>query len=583
MELSMGLRRSSRLLLRDTAEHFAKKFFPSIDEVAGLHKMKKKPFTGYTYSGTFSQLVERRHLHEEPELHNEDPAIVQAMNLDEELSDLTEMSEDGASTFDATTITGRKRKARTSDPDRASGQSDEEIRPVKHTDPAGRKGKLQEIKKVPMKHHRYEEPLQTTLDTLVPKASQEPDSDDPDRYAHLTPRQQYDRNHRLGRDAKRKKPRFVDLNQASEGFDDALSDSRICSTSWQGLNATDEERGVIQKAIQDGAKLPKPVVPIFYNSGRNVAVADAGGTLMFYRTCVNNFTEWIMGPLLMEIMWFMWLCTAQDLAVNKSRGTHWFCIAGIDRNCKSAPWYSEWHLANRHVIDDFFGPDRLFRRLTGFGCGILQNVFPEVANRYKRCIKYMKTRHNLTPQFGLFWNFCLNGISSATNVDRVHCLPHVDFKNIALGVCMIFIYGHFNYSETCWLVVWEAGVAFELPPGVFLLYPSSLFLHFNIDVANLDFVVTKDGKIPTRSNSEPLCSCSEDLNPECHGEDWRKAKGRGSMVWFNQASMFQMSELDEETGHSSVKAAKAAGAPSECNAEFWTKNGIFPVHLPKET
>src|SRR5437667_11118 len=40
----------------------------------------------------------------------------------------------------------------------------------------------------------------------------------------------------------------------------------------------------------------------------------------------------------------------------------------------------------------------------------------------------------------------------------------------------------FNDSACTWLVIWELGVVIQLPPWVFAAYPSSLFLHFNIDV-----------------------------------------------------------------------------------------------------
>ncbi|KAF9002856.1 hypothetical protein BDZ89DRAFT_903411, partial [Hymenopellis radicata] len=63
----------------------------------------------------------------------------------------------------------------------------------------------------------------------------------------------------------------------------------------------------------------------------------------------------------------------------------------------------------------------------------------------------------------------------------VYCDPHVDAKNLALGICIVFVYGFFNHREKAWLVIWEAGVCIELPPGVFLLYPSALFIHFNVD------------------------------------------------------------------------------------------------------
>jgi hypothetical protein len=45
--------------------------------------------------------------------------------------------------------------------------------------------------------------------------------------------------------------------------------------------------------------------------------------------------------------------------------------------------------------------------------------------------------------------------------------------------------GDFDSGQQSWLVIWEAGVVIQLPAGVFLLYPSSLFFHFNVDI-NLD-------------------------------------------------------------------------------------------------
>jgi hypothetical protein len=41
----------------------------------------------------------------------------------------------------------------------------------------------------------------------------------------------------------------------------------------------------------------------------------------------------------------------------------------------------------------------------------------------------------------------------------------------------------FNHSQRSWLVLWEAGVIIELPPWVVAIFPSSLFHHFNYDIA----------------------------------------------------------------------------------------------------
>lgn len=40
----------------------------------------------------------------------------------------------------------------------------------------------------------------------------------------------------------------------------------------------------------------------------------------------------------------------------------------------------------------------------------------------------------------------------------------------------------FDDTRKSWLVLWEAGVAIQLPAWTMLLYPSSLFYHFNIDI-----------------------------------------------------------------------------------------------------
>ncbi|KAJ4465135.1 hypothetical protein C8R41DRAFT_738925, partial [Lentinula lateritia] len=107
--------------------------------------------------------------------------------------------------------------------------------------------------------------------------------------------------------------------------------------------------------------------------------------------------------------------------------------------------------------------------------------FPAIAQCYQDSVDYMKAKFGIHAMFGLFFNFCLN--SPRKGIPRVFCRPHVDWKNTAFGVCMIFVFvGHFDHREKCWLVIWEAGIALELPPGVFLFYPSSLFLHFNVDL-----------------------------------------------------------------------------------------------------
>lgn len=53
----------------------------------------------------------------------------------------------------------------------------------------------------------------------------------------------------------------------------------------------------------------------------------------------------------------------------------------------------------------------------------------------------MKANHQIEPLFGLFWNFCINAPLPRDGVYRVSCWPHVDAMNLALGICIVYVYG----------------------------------------------------------------------------------------------------------------------------------------------
>lgn len=72
---------------------------------------------------------------------------------------------------------------------------------------------------------------------------------------------------------------------------------------------------------------------------------------------------------------------------------------------------------------------------------IFELEFPLIAQRYRACASYMFERYGIKPLYGYFWNFCANSARPQAGVDRVHCTPHVDWKNLAIGLCIIFVYG----------------------------------------------------------------------------------------------------------------------------------------------
>lgn len=143
---------------------------------------------------------------------------------------------------------------------------------------------------------------------------------------------------------------------------------------------------------------------------------------------------------------------------------------------------------------------------SGLVTRLVTDIFPGVAARFLADAKWHKKRYGIEPMFGLFWNLCLNAWFPGQG--RIHCDPHADKKN-QIGVCVLLIYvlrcgsrcpllefyffvvvadifisvpENFDHSKYTWLVIWEAGVAIELPPWTLAIYPSALFYHFNIDV-----------------------------------------------------------------------------------------------------
>ncbi len=136
---------------------------------------------------------------------------------------------------------------------------------------------------------------------------------------------------------------------------------------------------------------------------------------------------------------------------------------------------------------------------------IMDTRFPALAQRVYDCETSLRTRGegleaHATPLFGTFYNYCINGPREGV-VDGVSTGPHVDGKNLALMFCAVFVWGKhshyllrhntdhhcrpgkFNHHEKAWLVLWEAKLIIELPPGVLIFYPSSLFTHFNVDIS----------------------------------------------------------------------------------------------------
>ncbi|KAJ8086591.1 hypothetical protein PM082_005414 [Marasmius tenuissimus] len=129
----------------------------------------------------------------------------------------------------------------------------------------------------------------------------------------------------------------VEIATANKGFQDISVDSRIASTGWMGRNAKADARKEIRELIrQDGKIEGLQIVPY---SGQCTLVRDGNHRVFLIR---SEITTWMLDVLLLRVMdaaeRFMkevvW--PPEEEFQENLRGFHFSCIAGYDRNNKSA-------------------------------------------------------------------------------------------------------------------------------------------------------------------------------------------------------------------------------------------------------
>ncbi|KAF8237641.1 hypothetical protein L208DRAFT_1245828, partial [Tricholoma matsutake] len=218
-------------------------------------------------------------------------------------------------------------------------------------------------------------------------------------------------------------------------------------------------------------------------------------------------------------------------------GPHFPCIIGHQRQYQRSANLTAFHKNNLAKVEVFMKVPIIIQ-INRWVEQVVRQVFPGVAKCFDESSSWYKKK-GIMPLFGVYWNLCIN--ASFPNQVRVHCGPHADQKKHSGHSLLTGFSANFNHTMRSWLVIWEAGVVIELPPWVLLLYPSSLLYHFNIDIHAIQFLATDGLQRPTPANSRPITA-----GDEC---------GRGSLVYFNQATMYQTSE----TGYATIGEAVEAG------------------------
>ncbi len=112
--------------------------------------------------------------------------------------------------------------------------------------------------------------------------------------------------------------------------------------------------------------------------------------------------------------------------------------------------------------------------------GGLKNYVPNVYQLYGDTLDALEESD---PQ--LKRNFNGNVFAAATfNLGpRVTTYPHLDHLNFAFGMCAITALGNYDYKKGGHIILWDAKLIIEFPPGSTILIPSAILRHSNVAVA----------------------------------------------------------------------------------------------------
>lgn len=88
--------------------------------------------------------------------------------------------------------------------------------------------------------------------------------------------------------------------------------------------------------------------------------------------------------------------------------------------------------------------------------------------------KYQPLRRNFT-----------SSVFEATTYNlgpRTICYRHLDFANIPYGWCAVTALGDYDYTKGGHLILWDAHLVLEFPPGTTVLIPSAVLSHSNTPI-----------------------------------------------------------------------------------------------------
>ncbi|KAF5323177.1 hypothetical protein D9619_013732 [Psilocybe cf. subviscida] len=278
-----------------------------------------------------------------------------------------------------------------------------------------------------------------------------------------------------------------------------VSDASPASTGWQGFPMADNKMDLLRSFYNkdEVRSIVRFFLPIYY-LGKSTMLLDKEGRCFAFRTAQIPFLQ--SGQELFHAATLLLLAAelVSQRAVEKHRlglrGGHFPCIIGHHRQYTKKSELTEWHRSNMDRVNAFMKTE-IIEHATRYVSRTVEIIFPGVAERMRASAKWQYGRWRIRPMFGLFYNLCVNGIFPTSRGSTAS----------PTSISRMLSANPFQPPPSLWVVLWEAGVAIELPPWVILIYPSSLLHHFNVDALDFQFVMVDGTERPTRK-TQPLLS-----------------------------------------------------------------------------
>ncbi|KAF8335643.1 hypothetical protein F5887DRAFT_921052 [Amanita rubescens] len=380
-------------------------------------------------------------------------------------------------------------------------------------------------------------PLKRKQETSAGGHGFETETDDVSRKKIKTEtRNQRRRNHKL------KDPMRKTEELQSEGGIDAMN-LKISKTGWQGVDFKQTDKGKAVVRDWQTGQVGKHLLSfkrIHYREHFKTRIRDAQGRKIIVRTFVGEPEMVLANTFPEEVKAFVDAVEAAgtgfseaDMEAN-ARGAHFFSIMGHDRQCKEKPGLSKFHRDNQELINNLMAPGTATSKL---------NYWVNLVNLWQNILNGNSPESQpgiANVQNGWAFTLCLDPSSTGASMPLVKKLN--------------------GYIVS---LMWTPKTL-PLESAFYGFMFSSVYLReiqqqnpVLVDIEK-HIVVTNNGEYPTPDNSVPL----------------NDGTGRGSAVWFNQASMFQTAEL----GVSTIAEAKRFGMDATCDAKGLIDNGLFPYN-----